>query len=135
MEKLLEINIHLTGFTQVKGKNETVNFINFDGYCSSDFFEGKVIEGGVDTQKYVEGKEGSLSARYILDGKDGKGLPSKLFIENNGTVFADGRIETVPHIVSDNEELEAIFSGNLFGKVLTVDCPEHDKVLIEIYKV
>lgn len=134
MKKLLEINVRVTGFTQVKGAKEVINFISFDGDCHSDIFEGSIIDGGVDTQKYFEGKEGTLSARYILEGKDIEGKKAKLFIENNGVCHADGTIDTVPFIVSDSEVLSKALSGNLCGKVIPLDSPEHDKILIEIYK-
>ena len=134
MNKLLNINVHITGFSQVKSGKTTVNFIQFDGDCNEPFFIGKIIAGGVDTQKYEEGKEGTLSARYILKGKDKNGTDTQIFIENNGICHADGSITTTPWIVTDNQELQPLFEGKLSGKVVGVDTPEHDRVLIEIYK-
>ena len=134
MEKLFDIHVHITGFNQVKSVKGTVNCINFDGFCEAPFFNGKIVEGGVDTQKFIEGKTGTLSARYIVKGTDKKGKETSLFIENNGTFAEDGTISTTPWIITDNEELQPLFEGKLSGKVVTVDCPEHDKVLIEIYK-
>lgn len=133
MRKVLEINVHITGFTQVKGETQVINFISFDGDCHSDIFEGSIIEGGVDTQKYIEGKEGTLSARYILEGKDECGNSAKLFIENNGVCHADGSIETVPYVVSDSPALRKAFEGKLSGKVVPVETPAHDRIIIEIY--
>ena len=133
MEKLFDIHIHITGFNQVKNSDITVNFINFDGFCESPFFKGKIVEGGVDTQKFEKGKTGTLSARYILKGKDNNGKDTSIFIENNGIFNQDGSITTSPVIVTDNEDLQNKFSGKLSGKVVSVDTPEHDQVLIEIY--
>ena len=134
MTKLFDINVHITGFNQVKSAKATVNCITFDGFCEAPFFKGKIIEGGVDTQKFEEGKTGTLSARYILKGTDKNGKETSLFIENNGIFEKDGTITTTPWIISDNEELQPLFEGKLSGKVVSVDCPEHNKVLIEIYK-
>ena len=134
MNKLFEINVRITGFSQVKSPKTTVNFISFDGTCDAPFFTGKIIEGGVDTQKYEEGKDGTLSARYILKGKDKNGRDTSIFIENNGICKSDGTITTTPWIITDNEELQPLFEGKLSGKVVPADTPEHDKIIIEIYK-
>ena len=134
MEKLFEINVHITGFNQVKSPEMTVNFISFDGYCDTPFFKGTIIEGGVDTQKFETGKDGTLSARYILKGKDNKDKDTFIFIENNGICKPDGTVTTVPCIITDNEKLRPIFAGKLSGKVVGVDTPEHDRIIIEIYK-
>ena len=133
MKKLFEINVRITGFSQVKSRKTTVNFISFDGTCDAPFFKGKIIEGGVDTQKYEEGKNGTLSARYILKGKDKNERDTSIFIENIGICYPDGTITTTPWIITDNEDLQPLFEGNLSGKVLSVDTPEHNRVLIEIY--
>ena len=133
MTKLFDINVHITGFSQVKGLKTTINFISFDGSCEAPFFSGKIIEGGVDTQKFEEGKDGTLSARYILKGKDINGKDTSIFIENNGICKSDGTISTVPTIITDNEALAPLFEGKLSGKVVPVDTPEHDRIIIEIY--
>lgn len=133
MKKLFDIHIHITGFNQVKSPEMTVNCINFDGFCEADFFKGSVVEGGVDTQKFENGKSGTLSARYILKGKDKNGKETSIFIENNGIFNQDGSITTSPIIVTDNEELRPLFAGKISGKVVSLDTPEHDQVLIEFY--
>lgn len=134
MEKLFEINVRITAFNQVKTEKTCVNFINFDGDCSAPFFQGSILPGGVDTQKFEEGKPGTLSARYILKGKDAGGRETCLFIENNGIFKEDGSIETEPKILCDNEELAPLFAGRLSGRIREVDCPEHNRIVIEIYK-
>jgi hypothetical protein len=133
MNKLFDIHVHLTGFSQVKSPKATVNFISFDGFCEAPFFTGKIIEGGVDTQKFVEGQTGTLSARYILKGKDNKGKDTSIFIENNGIFNEDGTITTSPWIITDNDDLRGLFERPLSGKVIPQDTPEHNQVLIEIY--
>ena len=134
MTKLFEINVHITGFSQVRNSKTTINFISFDGYCNAPFFTGKILEGGVDTQKYEKNKDGTLSARYILKGIDKNGKETNIFIENNGICKSDGTITTTPWIITDNEDLQPLFEGKLSGKVVGVDTPEHDKIIIEIYK-
>ena len=88
----------------------------------------------MDTQKHEEGKNGTLSARYILKGKDNNGKDTSIFIENNGICYPDGTITTTPWIITDNQDLQPLFEGNLSGKVVPVDTPEHNQILIEIYK-
>ena len=134
MKLFFTIDVHLTGFTQIKNQKIKINFINFDGTCNTPFFNGSIIDGGVDTQKYEEGKDGTLSARYILKGTDKNGKETLIFIENNGFCKSDGTITTTPFITSDNEELNQLFEGKFSGKVVPQETPEHDRVLIEIYK-
>lgn len=64
----------------------TVIMIPFTGSVTGKYFEGRVLSGGVDTQ--IIGKHGrhTLSARYMLEGKDYKGNSCKIFIENNGNI-------------------------------------------------
>lgn len=133
MTKLFDINIRITGFNQVKSPKATVNCITFDGSCDAPFFKGTVVEGGVDTQKFEEGKTGTLSARYILKGKDQNGKDTSIFIENNGIFNEDGSITTSPWIITDNDDLRGLFERPLSGKVIPQDTPEHNQVLIEIY--
>jgi hypothetical protein len=133
MKKLFDINVRITGFNQVKTDTTTVNFITFDGDCQAPFFTGKILDGGVDTQKFEKGKPGTLSARYIIKGKDNKGQETSLFIENNGFVNEDGSIETSPFILCDNDELAPLFSKKLTGRIKNVDCPEKNRIIIEIY--
>ena len=109
------------------------NYITFDGDCQAPFFTGKILDGGVDTQKFEKGKPGTLSARYIIKGKDNKGQETSLFIENNGFVNEDGSIETNPVILCDNDELAPLFSKKLTGRIKNVDCPEKNRIIIEIY--
>ena len=134
MEKLFDVNVRITGFNQVKTDTTTVNVITFDGDCQAPFFTGKILDGGVDTQKFEKGKPGTLSARYIIKGKDNKGQETSLFIENNGFVNEDGSIETNPVILCDNDELAPLFSKKLTGRIKNVDCPEKNRIIIEIYK-
>lgn len=133
MEKLFDINVRITGFNQVKTDTTAVNFITFDGDCQAPFFTGKILDGGVDTQKFEKGKPGTLSARYIIKGKDSKGRDTSLFIENNGFVNEEGSIETSPFILCDNDELAPLFSKKLTGRIKNVDCPEKNRIIIEIY--
>ena len=133
MEKLFDVNVRITGFNQVKTDTTTVNFITFDGDSQAPFFTGKILDGGVDTQKFEKGKPGTLSARYIIKGKDNKGRDTSLFIENNGFVNEEGSTETNPVILCDNDELAPLFSKKLTGRIKNVDCPEKNRIIIEIY--
>lgn len=84
MEKLLlTIDVKCLESISVQGHNQTVVMIPFNGNASGEYFSGKIIGTGVDTQKYKKDGINSLSARYTIEGIDFKGQNCKIFIENN----------------------------------------------------
>ena len=94
-----------------------VNMITFGGRCDCDFFHGEILPGGVDTQMYLAGAPGRLSARYMLAGTDASGTPTRLFIENNGEYDADGQCTTRPRILTDNPALTWLEQTPLTGRI------------------
>lgn len=111
----------------VVGGGETVNFVPFSGEAKSEYFQGKVLDGGVDTQVYNK-DGGSLSARYVLEGTDCAGKPCKIFIENNGKF---GEEYTHPRIVTDSDTLKFLNNNaNLKGKL----DGSNGQLTIRIYK-
>jgi len=138
MKKVFDINVVIEGFSCVKTQDECINMISFGGDCHCDFFDGVILPGGVDTQKFLKNedgtlKPGTLSARYILEGKDKQGNPAKIFIENNGVVDKDGNVTTNPVVFTDNEGIKSVLSQKFIGKVKDLNAPEHNKILIEFY--
>lgn len=113
---------------------DSVVMIQFEGAAEGKYFEGKVLPGGVDTQ--IIGKFGdrhTLSARYMLEGKDYTGTSCKIFIENNGNAvkkFKDAAFKTYPKIITDSKALEFLNSDLLFGEGLETE----EGVDIKIYR-
>ena len=125
MTEIITILITVLGATMVSNGTDTMNFLPFSGEAKSDYFEGKVINGGVDTQHYTQ-SGGSLSARYILEGTDCAGKACKIFIENNGKF---GEPFTNPKIVTDSDTLKFLNTAPLKGKLDMAD----GKLTIRIY--
>lgn len=116
-KEILTINIRLTGEYEVKGHNGGAKMLLFEGDVDCELFKGKVLPGGVDTQSQRIGENVRLSARYIIEGVDCKGTPSKLFIENNGIINDKGEIITSPKIYTDSEALAYLETAELTGTV------------------
>lgn len=125
MKKVFEINVYLDEFLNVESDKNKVCMILFHGDCDCDFFKGKILNGGVDTQKFLPGETGTpkekllLSARYMLEGVDSDGNPAKIFVENNGTCDENGKFKTKPVFVTDSKKLswleDADFTGTIRG--------------------
>lgn len=126
MKKFLSINVNCTNSLEVTKGKSTIRQIFFDGSAEGEEFNGNILPGGIDTQKYIEGKAGSLSARYILEGTDKAGKPCRIFIENNAV---DGEEYTKPVLFTDSEVLEYINRSEFAGKIKT----DGGKLVIEIY--
>ena len=119
MIEILTIAITILGSTTVEGPNQRINMVPFRGVASGPYFTGKTVDGGVDTQTFKKTANGqmgttTLSARYLLEGKDKSGQACKIFIENNGN-FADEY--THPICTTDCKSLEALNNDNLKGKL------------------
>ena len=117
MQELLTIHITVEGCDTLKSPQGQINMIRFGGWCDCDCFKGEVLPGGVDTQLYLTGKPGRLSARYMLKGTDANGEPAMLFIENNGVFDADGVCTTRPIIHTDSENLRWLSETPLVGSI------------------
>jgi len=129
VNEVLTINIHITGAQEVKGISGEALMISFDGDCDCKLFRGRVLPGGVDTQKQWYGESRSLSARYILEGVDEAGEKCRIFIENNGSIAADGSIVTRPKIITDSRRLAFLEESELAGTVEGIE----DGVRIHIF--
>ena len=125
MKKVMEISVALTDCFRVCGQTATASLVLFGGSVSGDFFNGTILPGGVDTQIMKDGKT-ALSARYIAEGTDTEGVPTRIFIENNS---ADDGGETVPHILTDNPALSWLETAHLRGRIK----PSDAGVIIEIF--
>lgn len=87
----------------------------FGGYCDEKLFQGKILDGGVDTQ-IIDGST-TLSARYMLQGRDESGAECKIFIENNAVFHQEEDIATTPYIITDSENLKWLERARLQGEL------------------
>ena len=83
-ELLMEIRVTCYEPVSVEGKNKKIVMIPFGGEASGEYFNGKVVGTGVDTQKIDPDGKVFLSARYMLEGTDAAGNACRIFVENQG---------------------------------------------------
>ena len=82
---LMEIRVRCMEPVSVEGKKKKIVMIPFTGEASGPYFSGKVTGTGVDTQRIDPEGNVTLSARYMLEGKDSSGNACRVFIENEGS--------------------------------------------------
>ena len=117
-KEVLIFNIEITGSEKVSGRTGEGEMICFTGDADCPEFKGKVLPGGVDTQKEQKGGRRTLSARYILEGTDREGKPCRIFVENNGILDENRQLEyTVPLIYTDSEALSYLETAKLRGTI------------------
>ena len=125
MKLLLTVHVTIIDSCAVNNGTNGIVMIPFTGYGESDFFTGEIVGTGVDTQKIEGNQLISLSARYMLAGKDYTGKECKIFIENNGSSLDN----CVPAIVTDSEALAFWQRANLVSRVT----PSKEGVLVQIF--
>ena len=125
MEKIMTLHINCYDSYEVAGKEETVRQILFDGTAEGDYFNGKILPGGVDTQRIKNGFC-TLSARYILSGTDKCGNECKIFVENT---LKTGEALSHPVMLTDSDCLSFLNNAVLSGKMIN----DSDDFRIEIY--
>lgn len=123
-ELIVTINVTTYDAQALEGSHSKVVMIPFCGEAKGDYFTGRTLANGVDTQ--ITTAEGfSLSARYMLEGVDRSGKRCRLFIENEGTALDN----CIPKIYTDSEELAFLENAPLKA---TVSCVENG-VIVKIY--
>ncbi len=127
MMEIFRIYINVTQMHQIVSESKCVNMLLFDGECTGNYFQGKVLSGGVDTQRVDLDGKGTLSARYMLEGIDREGVSCKLFIENNAETGTEDTI-TKPQIITNSESLKWLEKEQLTGRILT----ENGQLIISI---
>ena len=118
--EILKIFVNIIETNEVISENTTVRMILFDGYCEGAFFNGTILNGGVDTQFITIGQNTTLSARYMLKGYDNQNEPCHLFIENNAESKNDIS-DTRPRIFTDSKNLKWLEKAELTGKIENED--------------
>ncbi|MBQ4156992.1 MAG: DUF3237 family protein [Clostridia bacterium] len=129
MKRIFTVHVHIRDTHTLKSELGQINMIVFDGYADAPFFKGEILSGACDTQKYLSGQPGTLSARYMLKGTDDEGKETTLFIENNARLNSDGRWQTVPWIMTDNPRLQWLSQLQMKGEIEGTD----GGVLIHFY--
>lgn len=117
MKELFSVRVRIADCITVKSARGQINQVLFSGDCDADFFRGEILPGGVDTQFYLAGRPGILSARYTLKGVDAHGTPTLIFIENRGENDENGVCVTHPRIFTDNPALAWLETAALTGRV------------------
>ena len=119
--EILRIKVFLTDHITVQGHTDTAVMLPFTGSCECPLFTGRILSGGVDTQRITHDGRCSLSARYSLEGVDDQGLPCKLFIENVACANPGADMVTHPSIRTDSESLRWLETTDLTGAIEHVD--------------
>jgi len=123
-ELIVTVNVTTYDAQMLEGRNSRVVMIPFSCTAEGNYFSGKSVADGIDTQ--ITTTDGfSLSARYMLEGTDRSGKSCRLFIENNGTSLDN----CVPKIYTDSEELAFLENAKLTADV---ECVENG-VVVKIY--
>ncbi len=118
MKEVFSVDVVIDGSYEVKSEGGSACMITFHGESNCESFKGKILPGGVDTQKQLSNGERTLSARYILEGQDYTGKQCHIFIENNGYFMEDGTIKTKPIIITDSKALSWMTTADLTGTVI-----------------
>jgi alpha/beta superfamily hydrolase len=109
------LNIRITGVEDSSkiDVNESmgVGLKAFGGYCDNQYFKGKVLPGGFDNMKKIDGVA-TLSTRYVLEGTDKNGQVCKMFIENNAL---QGSSYSSPTVFTDSKALAFLNDSPLVG--------------------
>ena len=101
MIKLFDVYVDIEKEISVKGNTCDICMLTFSGKVIGEYFNGDIVEAGVDTQTIMKDGKCFLSARYMLEGVDVTGQKCRIFIENNGN-WEKG---FTPRFVTDSEAL------------------------------
>lgn len=134
-EEIFTVHVSIQQAMELKSEDaDSVVMISFTGHVTGKYFEGQVLDGGVDTQ--VIGKSGgrhTLSARYMLKGKDFTGEACRIYIENNGDAnphLKDALFRTSPKVITNSQALNFLNHDLLVGE----GWPTESGVDIKIYR-
>ena len=126
--EVLRIKVYLTDHITVDGHADKAVMLPFTGECDCPLFRGKILTGGVDTQRIQADGAGVLSARYALEGTDNQGRACRLFIENSAIIEADCEVVTYPTIRTDSESLRWLETADLTGHI--EDHADHIEIVL-----
>ncbi|WP_078551641.1 DUF3237 family protein [Bacillus alkalicellulosilyticus] len=126
LEEVFTVHVKIEKTIELSNNDgDSVVMISFSGNVKGKYFEGTVLEGGIDTQ--IIGKcEGqhTLSARYMLQGRDSNGQDCEIYIENNGTFnknLKGALFRTYPKIITNSKQLSFLNNDILVGEGIPSD--------------
>ena len=111
--EVMRVHVNLTGWLEVTSGDRVVRMLPFDGTVDGPYFNGTILQGGVDTQKTDTEGNGALSARYMIDGEDCEGNACRMFIENNAPTGST----TTPTIITNSPALKWLETAKLQGRL------------------
>lgn len=117
MAEVLRVHVRLTGCEELTSGTRAVRLLPFDGTAEGSGFKGVILPGGVDTQIDFAPGQGTLSARYMLDGTDAEGKACRVFIDNGAVTRAGRETVTRPRILTDSASLKWLESAALTGRI------------------
>ncbi len=129
-EPEIVIDVLIDEIYYVESGENSVNMITFHGKLECEAFSGEIMPGAVDTQHKC-GENFTLSARYMIRGKDENGNPASVFIENNGSSKTNEAMRTTPKILTDCEGLKYLEDTELYGTIVPVG---ENHIHIKIFK-
>lgn len=121
---ILTVNVRTYAAEILESRSTRVVMIPFDCEAVDEYFNGKTVCQGFDTQ-IIKNVIFLLSTRYMLEGTDRNGKKFRLVIENNGTSMDNCK----PTIYTDSKALSFLESAELSS---VAECAE-DGVIIKVY--
>jgi len=126
--EVLRIKVYLTDSIAVEGRADKALMLPFRGECDCPLFRGRILPGGVDTQRITGDGRTALSARYALEGVDRDGQPCRIFIENTALSAPGQEMVTQPVIRTDSAALAWLETADLTGRI--EHCDDHIEIVI-----
>jgi hypothetical protein len=114
---IFEVFVEITEnqVSYLKGPAGEVVMIPFAGTVKGELFNGRILPGGVDTQRVNQNGVRHMSARYMLEGVDQNGEACRIFIDNNGWFESKNMpFRTIPTFFTDSKKLAAYLHSNKF---------------------
>lgn len=119
--EVLRIKVKVDGCHELASKPRGARLLPFSGSCESPLFHGTILPGGVDAQVDAAPGQGSLSARYMLEGTDAEGKPCRLYIDNSAVTREGVDTVTHPRVMTDSAALKWLETASLQGRIESKD--------------
>ncbi|WP_226666264.1 DUF3237 family protein [Metabacillus litoralis] len=135
-EEVLTVHVKIENTNKLNNnEGDTVIMISFKGHVTGKYFTGEILDGGVDTQIIGSfGDRHTLSARYMIEGKDDKGERCSIYIENNGHVNKQKTnilFRSYPKVITNSKSLAFLNEDILVAEGL----PAESGLDIKIYRL
>lgn len=129
---VLKINVRVKGCSAMESDETRVYMLMFDGTCEGAYFNGTILDGGVDTQVHNDALDiHTMSARYVMEGTDHEGKPCRIFVDNSASPRGEEKLITTPKIYTNSTALKWLETAKLQGELIA----EGEKVTILVSTV